>query len=35
MRPRENSSISRPCTIEYSPPEQVHGKLEMMPSGTP
>src|SRR6478609_2032446 len=27
--------MSRPWTIEYTPPVQVHGKLEIRPSGTP
>ena len=35
IRAREKSSISRPSTIDHSPPEQVHGKPEMMPSATP
>lgn len=35
MRARENSLISRPWTISYFPPEQVTGKEEIRPSGTP
>src|SRR5689334_7531767 len=35
IRPRENSSISRPWMISYEPPEQRTGNDEMMPSGTP
>ena len=35
MRARENSSISRPCTISQRPPEQRTGNDEMRPSGTP
>ena len=32
---RENASRSRPCTIDHSPFEQVHGKPLTRPSGTP
>ena len=32
---RENSSISRPCTIFHSPSAHVQGKPQMSPSGTP
>ena len=35
MRARENSSISRPSTIDQSPPEVVTGNEEIRPSGTP
>ena len=35
MRAREKSSMSRPWTMEYSPPEQVTGNDDMRPSGTP
>src|SRR5690606_31685289 len=35
MRERDHSSISRSGTISHSPPEQVHGKEDTSPSGTP
>jgi len=35
MRPRENSSISRPWTISHLPATERTGKEEMIPSGTP
>ena len=34
IRSREKASISSPSTIVHSPFAHVHGKLEMMPSGT-
>ena len=34
IRSREKSVISRPSTMEYSPPEQLHGKPETTPSAT-
>ena len=35
MRPREKSSMSRPCTTDHSPLLHVAGKDEMRPSATP
>ena len=35
MRPREKSSMSRPCTIVQLPPEHVHGNDDISPSATP
>lgn len=35
MRARENSEMSRPCTMDQSPPDVVTGKELTSPSGTP
>ena len=35
IRPREKSSISRPWTIDQSPPDVVTGNDEIRPSSTP
>src|SRR5262249_13985695 len=35
IRPRENSSISSPCTIDQLPSLVVTGNEEIRPSGTP
>ena len=35
MRPREKSSMSRPCTTDHSPLVHVAGNDEMRPSATP